>query len=131
MNPAVGRAIEAAREAEEKHLAQEQEARRNGGDAGGDAGADAGGGAQKSPVHRVEIEAAEMVPSHSGRAERGYAVRIHREAANGDDTDFWGQPIAGGRGNGEARPETHVFAGHRDLLSFLRDELAQDAANSR
>ena len=131
MNPAVGEAIEAAREAEAAQLAREQEARRNDDGSGDDESQ--GTGPSKGPVQRVEIETAGVVPAHSGRAERGYVARIHRSSADdgGDGTDFWGQPTARGRGAGEGRPETHVFAGHRDLLTFLRDELSKDAGNSR
>jgi hypothetical protein len=91
----------------------------------------------------VEIETAELAPSHSGRAQRGFVAHVHREAV---------QPVQSARGNssglgdsprarfaslrspqaGQAptagnalRPETHVFADHRDLVNFLRDEFAK------
>ncbi|HEY7826368.1 MAG TPA: hypothetical protein VIC00_06055 [Candidatus Acidoferrales bacterium] len=82
-------------------------------------------GGARGPIRRVEIEAAELVPAHSGRAERGMVARVHRgtgatagnEAAN-----------AGGSGRRTAAgPETHVFSSHGDMLNFLRDEFAKDA----
>src|SRR5580704_924224 len=88
INPIAGAAIERAREADA--------------DAGGDGG---GGGA---PVRRVEIEATEIVPAASGRAQRGFVARVHR---------------GGAASKGGAGAETHVFADHRDLLGFLGGEL--------
>ena len=73
-NALVGHAIEAAREAEAalQALKQKNKGKTN---ADGAAGYDAGGGGEdesantmnrgKPPIHRVEIEAAELVPSHS------------------------------------------------------------------
>jgi len=130
INPTMGAALEAAREAEAALLALEEQARAqraNGGDSNsdGDGESDASNeptpeaGAGTGPVHRVEIEAAEVVPSHSGRAARGFVARVHRS----------GTP---GSGNGNATrgalsppPETHVFSDHRDLVDFLGSELAK------
>jgi len=130
INPTMGAALEAAREAEAALLALEEQARAqraNGGDSNsdGDGESDASNeptpeaGAGTGPVHRVEIEAAEVVPSHSGRAARGFVARVHRS----------GTP---GSGNGNAargalspQPETHVFSDHRDLVNFLGSELAK------
>jgi hypothetical protein len=149
-----GEALEAAREAEAALLTLEHEAGQVGGyrdDEGDEGEEDSASDSGKGPIHRVEIEAAELVPSHSGRAQRGFVAHVHREAV---------QPEQGGRGfvqsaaNGNfiesgdglrakfaslrspragqvptagnaARPETHVFADHRDLVSFLRDEFAK------
>jgi len=144
MNPVLGEALEAAREAEAALLELEQEAQQNRDDSSvQDAGAKAPG---RQPIHRVEIEAAELVPAHSGRAERGFVARVHRQpagsAANdaasaGDDEDDFGAPAAHqflAHNSSASRParaasppaETHVFSDHRDLLTFLRDELARD-----
>ncbi|MGH9758010.1 MAG: hypothetical protein ACRD4M_09755, partial [Candidatus Acidiferrales bacterium] len=82
------------------------------------------------PIRRVEIEAAELVPAHSGRAERGIVARVHRDngAAAGKSA-----ANAGGAGRRPgAGAETHVFSSHGDMLNFLRDEFARDARkNSR
>lgn len=124
INPIAGEALEAAREAQAALLAEQH------GDGNenpfeektrGAASEDA-----KGPIHRVEIEAAEMVPSHSGRAVRGFVARVHREAA--------GHPAAPSRpgelpvGAFAPRPETHVFSDHRDLVNFLHGEFAKDCA---
>jgi hypothetical protein len=154
INAIAGEALEAAREAEAALQALEQEAAQAGGqedyegdDGEGESASDSG----KGPIHRVEIEAAELVPSHTGRAQRGFVARVHREAV---------QPYQGGHGvvqspangnsigSGDAprarfaslrspqagqvptagnasRPETHVFADHHDLVNFLHDEFAK------
>jgi hypothetical protein len=142
INPVMGEALEAAREAEAALLALENAARQNGGDADGDSTNSTGAANNnaKGPVHRVEIEAAEMVPSHSGRAERGYAMRVHRLPAPDDDSsvdsacangpDNSGQPRFGARNAASAVPgqsDTHIFSNHNDMLAFLRDELTSDS----
>ncbi len=162
VNPIMGEALEAAREAEAALLALENRSRQNSGGAsvddsgdaagdgfgdgsqgsGGASGAHGGAGAA-GPIHRVEIEAAELVPAHSGRAARGYVARVHRQPAEGAPSNTPGAQSHGGRvapragaGGGAIGPrgtnapghaETHVFADHRDLVSFLRDELAKDS----
>lgn len=127
INPTMGAALEAAREAEAALLALEQRAREQRANSGApdsdgngeedEQGADSRPGT--APVHRVEIEAAEVVPSHSGRATRGFVARVHRYAPpeSGD----------GGTARGAltSKPETHVFSDHRDLVSFLGDELGK------
>jgi hypothetical protein len=144
INAIAGEALEAAREAEAAMLALEHDAEQAGGD-GNEEGEETQPthGAEKGPIHRVEIEAAELVPSHSGRAQRGFVAHVHREAVDPDEgshDDFVGasgsprarlaslrSPRAGQTptaGNA-SRPETHVFADHRDLVSFLRDEFAK------
>jgi hypothetical protein len=142
INPIAGEALEAARAAEAALSELEQEADSaladsadsQSGDDGGDDDEFGGGAPQAGggPIHRVEIEAAELVPSHSGRAQRGFVARVHREAAGTPGVRAIGGPSSPrlpGEGPSSAyapRPETHVFAGHRDLVSFLRDEFAKD-----
>jgi hypothetical protein len=87
MNPVVGDALEAAREAEAALQALEHAAKVARGDTGDDddAGAsssdgNASGSSNSSassyaksapgPIHRVEIEVAELVPAHSGKWQR-------------------------------------------------------------
>ncbi|HEY0701662.1 MAG TPA: hypothetical protein VGD60_02745 [Candidatus Acidoferrales bacterium] len=155
-NPLVGKAVEAAREAEAALRTLKEKTGRNvGPEAGGDDSSDmdagdpssaaAGGYASaemKAPIHRVEIEAAEMVPSHSGRAQRGFVARVHREgipaaggasdASSAGAGNAWHAPQPGqlpSRGYAP-KAETHVFAGHGDLLDFLKNELQPLAAKS-
>ena len=135
INPAMGQALEAARDAEAALGALEQQARsgRQPGDSGGDddfsaapSGARAGAGRAKGPVHRVEIEAAELVPAHSGRAARGFVARVHRAAPPAEHVAGHGAPAHPGP---RAGAETHVFAHHGDLMNFLRDALGNDGAD--
>ena len=155
-NALAGHAIEAARAAEAAALAlktkaaQKRNARAGGADDAGP-GANSGNGeyenasgdpadandandANDAPIHRVEIEAAELVPSHSGRAQRGFVARVHRDPGPASDP-------AGGSVSAQAplpgqmpsrgyapKPETHVFAGHGDLLDFLKTELGKKCA---
>src|ERR1700675_1654975 len=139
MNPIVRQALEAAREAEAARLAGNDQ-----GSQGDSEGADDGYGqteeaqTERGPIHRVEIEAAEMVPAHAGRAQRGFVAHVHREAGDvptGSDALQRAQHAAPlqvrkpGQYPSSAyapRPETHVFADHRDLVSFLRDQFAKD-----
>ena len=144
INAIAGEALEAAREAEAALLAMGHDAEQAGGEENeADDGTETAGDAEKGPIHRVEIEAAELVPSHSGRAQRGFVAHVHREAVQPDQgarDDFEASgvsprarfaslrsPRAGQTptaGNA-SRPETHVFADHRDLVNFLRDEFAK------
>src|SRR5271154_1944147 len=88
VNPAMGQALEAAREAEAALLTLQRQARKNSGDASastpGDDSADsedpssADAQAGAGPIHHVEIEATELVPAVSGRATRGFVARVHR-----------------------------------------------------
>jgi hypothetical protein len=150
INPIAGEALEAARAGEALEAARAAEAALSEleqdahgvladsadsqSDQGGEDDDEFGGDASQAgagPIHRVEIEAAEMVPSHSGRAQRGFVAHVHREGgAPGMRT---GVASSSPRLPGEypssayaPRPQTHVFAGHRDLISFLRDEFAKD-----
>lgn len=140
INPVMGAALEAAREAEAALLELEQAAREgrraNGEDCEED-GTNGGNGTAVSPVHRIEIEAAGLVPSHSGRGEAGFVARVHRRAAetnsdaldSSDGKDYASPYRTGvstaGAGSTAASPETHVFSNHGDLIDFLRDELAK------
>jgi hypothetical protein len=141
INPIAGEALEAARAAEAALSELEEEAHGvladsadSRDDTGGEDDDEFGGGSQgdAGPIHRVEIEAAELVPSHSGRAQRGFVAHVHREAA-GAPGARGGVVSSSPRLPGEypssayaLRPQTHVFAGHRDLISFLRDAFAKD-----
>jgi len=154
MNPVVGDALEAAREAEAALQALEHAAKVARGDTGeDDAGADAYAKSAPGPIHRVEIEASEIVPAHSGRAQRGFVARIHRHA-NGNAANASAQDSLPGRSNSPSSsianasaspfarnsskpdamrqganhpaPETHVFSNHNDLTNFLHDQFAED-----
>ncbi|MGC2416165.1 MAG: hypothetical protein WA434_00370 [Candidatus Acidiferrales bacterium] len=129
INPTMGEALEAAREAEAALLALEQQARAqraSGSDSDGDGESDDGtesaapAGPGTGPVHRVEIEAAAVVPSHSGRAARGFVARVHRSGTAQSGTG------SATRGALTSAPETHVFSDHRDLVNFLGDALAKE-----
>lgn len=140
INPAMGQALEAAREAEAA-LRALQPGRGDGGsgesDGGGEADDDfapprnapsARAAQAKGPIHRVEIEAAELAPAHSGRAMRGFVARVHR----GEAPASHGAPRGGAAPQAGSRPsaETHVFAHHGDLVNFLHDAFANDAADA-
>jgi hypothetical protein len=103
INPIAGAAIEKAREADEADGSRD-------GDGTDDSSDELSASA---PVRRIEIEATEIVPAASGRAQRGFVARVHR-GVSGTGT------AAGGAG-----AETHVFADHRDLLGFLGGELGE------
>ena len=159
MNPVVGDALEAAREAEAALQALEHAAKVARGDTGdeddsgdgssgatsGSANSSLGGNANAAPgpIHHVEIEATELVPSHSGRAQRGFVARVHRRACAAGVATQGESSAAMAPGNTNANadgaalplahnfamqpaPETHVFANHNDLTNFLRDQFAQD-----
>ncbi len=148
MNPVMGEALEAAREAESALLALERQAHANDADDNSSDGSgddDASSASADSPIHRVEIEAAELVPPSSGCAQRGYVARVHRLAANPPTGDAFASVGArsaskSGRMPGAdswrdathpaiaPAPETHVFSDHRDLVNFLRDLLGREAA---
>ena len=126
INPTMGEALEAAREAEAALLALEQRAREqraDGGDPDSDGDSESDDGTEAAPgtgpVHHVEIEAAEVVPSHSGRAARGFVARVHRSGTTRNGS------AGAARGGSTSPPETHVFSDHRDLVNFLGDELAK------
>jgi hypothetical protein len=133
INPMMGEALEAAREAEAALLALEQEARAqrtNGSDADSDGDGEPDEGTESTAsagpgmghVHRVEIEAAAVVPSHSGRGTRGFVARVHRSETPADGN------ANATRGALTPAPETHVFSDHRDLVNFLGAELAKGAS---
>lgn len=145
INPIAGAALEAAREADEALSTAEQSGH---GARLASTRSDANSGRAnenpaQGPIHRVEIEAAEVVPSHSGRAQRGFVARVHRasvasgaSAKSSNDHDFIDSLISGAQaGGGVARgsrapasvPETHVFTDHQDLTNFLRGEFEKDS----
>ena len=132
-----------AREAEAALLALKKKSANGSTHASGsaDQGADLDGGDENTssdsvrqddaPIHRVEIEAAELVPSHSGRAQRGFVARVHRDPGPPSDASSAPNasraPVPGqipSRGYAP-KPETHVSAGHGDLLDFLKNELGK------
>ena len=133
LNPVMGQALEAAREAETALQALEH-ARKQGqeSDDGENSRAENSvpGRAAPGPIHRVEIEAAELVPSHSGRATKGFVARVHRHAnpnsAQGDSSSF-GASAQSKRYAPKPAPETHIFADHHDLANFLSDEFSKDS----
>jgi len=145
VNPIMGAALEAAREAEAAMLALQNHKHPEdtaSPEAADSTDADATNAASKAPIHRVEIEATELeglpdqrlveparsVPSNSGRAARGFIARIHRS------TPQPSAPAGSGASCGynlaatpapATKPETQVFANHGDLLDFLRSELSK------
>jgi len=121
INPIAGEALEAAREAEEALAAHDQE-ERAGQEREGEGQPTAGG-----PVHRVEIEAAELVPTHSGRSQRGFVARVHRSDSLAQEGDSGNLPAAKytQAPPKTGKPETHVFTKNEDLLNFLRSQLAR------
>jgi hypothetical protein len=145
INPMAGEALEAARAAEAALSELEQSAQDDiagASDSGAQSAADdeddsafggiGAGHSDTGPIHRVEIEAAEVVPSHSGRAQRGFVAHVHREVATSSDRLPARSRLSPSR-PGELpsrayapRPETHAFTDHRDLVSFLRDEFSKD-----
>ena len=163
INAIAGEALEAARAAEAALLALEHDAAQFGAqhdvedehDDNSDAEDGGEGTAQNTsagPIHRVEIEAAELVPAHSGRAQRSFVAHVHRAPIQPDQGNRSFTQSAGRGGfdgiadashagiaslrspqagqlptaGNASRPETHVFADHRDLVSFLRDEFAKN-----
>jgi hypothetical protein len=127
INPVMGEALEAAREAQAALAGLENRAQQGSGQED-EAADEFGSGSQvkqDGPIHRVEIEAAEVVPAHSGRAARGFVARVHRRPAN-DAASVATRGRFGPRGTAPSDAETHVFSDHRDLVSFLRDELRRD-----
>ena len=152
LNPIVGAALEAAREADDALRAQRESERS---DTGSDNPSKPGAPpTAEGPIHRVEIEAAEVVPPHSGRAQRGFIARVHRTDAaglpNGPAGDkfasskpvisFFGHTSSDDANSGGAaspvrtvisssKPETHVFSDHHDLVDFLRWELEKDCGS--
>ena len=122
MNPAMGQALEDARNGAEELLAS-QDGSRSTSPEEDSAPPNDSAVEDKGPIHHVEIDAAEVVPSHTGRATHGFVARIHR--APSDQSSASVEPSAA-----TLRPETHVFTDHRDLVDFLRSELANDCSRS-
>lgn len=118
VNPTMGAALEAAREAEAALLALHDQAQRDDNSDSTDASDSTNASAAKAPIHRAEIEASELVPSHSGRAASGFIARIHRSQPQSSANASYSSSPA-------TKPETHVFSNHGDLLNFLHDELSK------
>lgn len=108
-NPAYGKGVENARAAATDAAAADD----------GSGYEDLVGGARheggKGAVHRIVIEATEVVPAHTGRAQSGFVAHVHRAAG--------GPRTSGLPSKGEARPETHVFTDHRDVADFVSGAL--------
>ncbi len=127
INPVVGGALEAAREAEAARLAESEGKDGGRDDANADGGSDSHmADLKQPPIHRVEIEAAEMVPAHSGIAEKGFVARVHRQAPG--HFQIAGPRGSYGEGAPSSRAETHVFSNHQDLVDFLQHELGKDCS---
>jgi hypothetical protein len=123
VNPTMGAALEAAREAEAALLALQNHTQRNGDDTSdttADSSDDSAHASSPStaPIHHLEIEATELVPSSSGRAASGFIARIHRSQPQSSANSSSAPAPA-------TKPETHVFSNHGDLLDFLRNELSK------
>jgi hypothetical protein len=105
-NPGYGKGVENARAAatDDDGAASDEELI-------GGAGREVGKGA----VHRLVIEATEVVPAHCGRARSGFVVHAHRAAS--------GARASGLPSKAEGRPETHVFTNHRDVADFVSGAL--------
>jgi hypothetical protein len=141
INPIVGAALEAAREADEALAALQQTEQNEPSGSASDSDRPAKRTNGSGPIHRVEIETAELVPSHSGRGQRGFVARVHRvggaveTGANSTDED---NSVTAPTWSGAAKardprqncptasPETHVFSDHQDLVNFLQDEFQKD-----
>ena len=121
MNPTMGQALEDARSAAEEPLASSDASHSSPDDELSPDRFDTADG--KRPIHHVEIDAAEVVTSHTGRATHGFVARVHR--APSDQSSATAGPSAS-----TLRPETHVFSDHLDLVDFLRYELANDCSRS-
>jgi hypothetical protein len=128
VNPIMGEAVEAAREAEAARCGEpEHESRHADDQADGFASPHASDSSVRGRVQRVEIEATELVPSHSGRVERGFVARLHRQPVAGAPGKSAGAASRGaGRRDQPSHAETHVFADSGDLLNFLHHELARE-----
>jgi len=121
MNPAMGQALEDARNAAEELLASSDASHSS---PDGELSPDRSESADaKDTIHHVEIDAAEVVPSSTGRSTHGFVARIHRVPPDHSSASV--APSAA-----TLRPETHVFTDHRDLVDFLRRELAHDCSDS-
>jgi hypothetical protein len=130
INPVAGQALEAAREVEEALAALQQDGQDES-DANSYEWAPGSAKDAKGPIHRVEIEAASLVPAHSGQGEHGFVARVHR-ASYAPAQTVRSSASAGGSSSGAGtpleKPETHAFANEDDLVDFLQRELAKDAA---
>ena len=126
INPIAGEALEAARDAEAALLALSHDLQQGDRDDLADAIPNQEPSPGKGPIHHVEIEAAELVPAHSGSAVRGFVARVHRRSVPGAGSLPPGS--ANGYAGSGSEPETRAFTDHRDLLNFLRDQFSKDCA---
>jgi hypothetical protein len=110
VNPIVGGAIEAAREADEASQSENDQAENPGSDSNQI-------DPDSKPIRRIEIEIAETVPAHSGQATKGYVAQIHR--VDTIDTD----PILST--SASRTGEKRIFYDPGQLVKFLSDELAK------
>ncbi len=122
MNPTTGHALEAAREAEAALVALQRRADGHPqlDDSDPQTSSEPSPEEAGAPIHRIEIDATEVVPNATGHATRGFVARIHRASAR--------PPTSSGSSSASSSacaPESHVFTDHRDLLSFLQSTLAQ------
>jgi hypothetical protein len=111
-NPIVGAALEAARDAEDAAVSQEDRDPERGEDS------DSEGDAESRPIRRIEIELAELVPTHSGEGTKSYIASLHREAAADADGDD----------GHSAATEKHIFDDPGQVVNFLRETLAKNGS---
>ncbi len=158
VNPAMGQALEAAREAEAALLALQRQARKNSADASTnapaddsadpddpsseDAAADAETGA--GPIHHVEIEVTQeglpgrrndRAPEASARGAREIIepgrsglIPAHSGRATPGFVTRVHRSAPSSMDRPAPPPEIHIFSDHGDLVNFLRDALAKDSA---
>ena len=93
INPAAGRAIEAARQAElyndQGGDGYDDQDEYDYGDDDGYSSNDADNGQDGGPIQHVEIEAGQQVPSQSGRAQHGFVARRHSCARGASAVAAW------------------------------------------
>lgn len=132
INPIAGQALEGAREAEEALASLHPDGDEDSDADGYEWEPDGSAKDAKGPIHRVEIETASLVPSHSGQAARGFLARIHRTGYLPQAAGDFGRGGAGPSSQNAItvaqKPETHVFSNDGDLVDFLGRELARDSA---
>lgn len=105
VNPIAGNAIEAAREAEESADASQ--------DGHDDHSNEADSVSSTKPVRRIDIEVTELIPSHTGRATKGFVACLHRE-----------ETAVLAAGSADAAVEKRVFYDPGQLADFVKNKLA-------
>ncbi len=131
INPAVGEALEQARSLGEGNFQNQEVQYENGPE---EPAHDEGGrfrrghsderDAHHGPIHRVEIERAELGSNAGGRGSGGFLARVHRQASSHSHDD--GYPGEVRPAAFPPRPSVHVFTDHNDLADFLRNELSRE-----